>query len=597
MCSEAKELLSYNGIDNIFGALGDGVVLTDAQGNVTYMNKAAEDIFQYTFAKNKTVSFGTVCVLVNVETQEKYFSPVEKAIRTKKTIGLSRNIGVINAQGPLLLSATCSPQLDSAGEVTGTTSIFRDITQMRSVESKVESDQYYMRSVFEAAKIGICSLNTRGQIIEVNEAALETLSATYNGAIGRQIGDVFKCVNCTPAGCGHGEKCKFCIIRNNIDAAVMDDGFSTEFVAAVISSATEEPIWLQFFLTQVWKDNEKLIVLTMIDISKRKQKEKELTEARRLAEVASTTKTQFLANMSHEIRTPINGMTGMINLTLRTSLTDEQRENLQAAKQCSEDLLRIMNDILDYAKLENGKMLIEKIDLDLHVLVNRVSSLHSQVAEGKDIKFIAPDCSKLPQFIKGDPLRIRQVLHNLLTNALKFTMEGSVTLGARTYKRGTKDMLEFFVEDTGIGMSVEEQGKLFKPFSQVDGSTTRRFGGTGLGLMIVKELVTAMDGEIRVVSKPNAGSRFSFSIPLYLAEKADTELKDQAVFLNPYRPGQKNAAERPKNEVEPEILRPPKLGDIEVAGEAGIELQAPALDQPDDDIMDLLKYCEEKLND
>lgn len=598
MCSKAREALSYNEVDNIFGALGDGVILTDAQGNITYMNKAAEDIFQYTFTKDETVSFGTVCTLVNVETKEKFYSPVAKAIRTKGTVGINRNIGIIREEGPLLLSATCSPQLDDKGEVIGTTCIFRDITQMRSVESKVESDQFYMRSVFEAAKIGICSLDVRGEIMEVNEAALETLGATYNDSIGMQLGDVFKCVNCTPYGCGRSEKCKFCIIRNNIEAAVLDDGFSTEFVAAVISSATEEPIWLQFFLTQVWKDNEKQVVLTMIDISKRKQKEKELTEARRLAEVASTTKTQFLANMSHEIRTPINGMTGMINLTLRTSLTDEQRENLQAAKQCSEDLLRIINDILDYAKLENGKMLIEKIDLDLHVLINRISSLHSQVAEGKELTFVAPDCSQLPQFIKGDPLRIRQVLHNLLTNALKFTMEGSVTLGARTYKRGTKDMLEFFVEDTGIGMSIEEQGKLFKPFSQVDGSTTRRFGGTGLGLMIVKELVTAMDGEIRVVSKPNVGSRFSFSIPLILAEKADTELKDQAVFLNPYRPGQKAAPSKPELPEGEAALSPPKLDSAaEPDGEGSEEPQAPALDLPDDDILELLKYCEEKLND
>ena len=322
----------------------------------------------------------------------------------------------------------------------------------------------------------------------------------------------------------------------------------------------------------------------MIDISKRKQREKELTEARRMAEAANNTKTQFLANMSHEIRTPINGMTGMINLTLRSPLNEEQRANLQAAKQCSEDLLKIINDILDYAKLENGKMAIEKIDLDLHVLLKRVSALHGQVAAGKGLEFIPPDCSDLPQFIQGDPLRLRQILHNLLNNALKFTAKGSITLGARTFKRGIKSLLEFFVEDTGIGMTMEAQEKLFKPFSQVDGSTTRRFGGTGLGLMIVKELVTAMDGEIHLVSKPGAGSRFTFTIPLVLAEKADTELKDQSVFVNPYWDKKRKSGTEP----EPENALPK-------------ELQVPVLEttdagEPDDDILDLLKYCEDKLN-
>ena len=481
---------------------------------------------------------------------------------------------------PVFLSATCSPRHNKAGEVIGCSAVFRDISQMRRIAHKVESDQYYMRSVFEAAKIGICSLNIRGEIVEVNESALEILGGTYREVIGRQFGDVFQCVNCMPYGCGKGEKCKFCIIRNNIEAAVLDDSFSSEYVAAVITRNTDEPVWLQFFLTQVWKENEKQIVLTMIDISRRKQREKELMEARRMAEVASNTKTQFLANMSHEIRTPINGMTGMINLTLRTELNPEQRENLQAAKQCSEDLLKIINDILDYAKLENGKMTIEHIDLDLHGLLHRVAAVHANLAESKGLEFVGPDCTNLPHYIKGDPLRLRQILHNLLTNAIKFTSAGTIILGCTIARRGIRTMLEFYVEDTGIGMSREEQERLFKPFSQVDGSTTRKFGGTGLGLTIVKELVTAMYGEIHVMSSPGIGSRFTFVIPLKTAEKADMELKDQAVFMNPYM-----------NYIKAEAL-PPALEKLE----SSEKMEKSISSEPDDDIMDLLKYCEDKLN-
>ena len=574
------EDVSFDQLEGIMGNLADGFVLTDKDSRVVYMNKSAEDIFEFHFQPDNPVFFKQIGRLMNLETQESFFCPVSRAIQEDKTVGLSKNIGLMHQDEPVFLSATCSPRHNKKGEVIGCSAVFRDISKLRGIAHKVESDQYYMRSVFEAAKIGICSLNIRGEIVEVNESALEILGGTYREVIGRQFGDVFQCVNCMPYGCGKGDKCKFCIIRNNIEAAVLDDSFSSEYVAAVITKASEEPVWLQFFLTQVWKENEKQIVLTMIDISRRKQREKELMEARRMAEAASNTKTQFLANMSHEIRTPINGMTGMINLTLRTELNPEQRENLQAAKQCSEDLLKIINDILDYAKLENGKMTIEHIDLDLHGLLHRVAAVHANLAEGKGLKFMGPDCTNLPHYIKGDPLRLRQILHNLLTNAIKFTSAGTIALGCTIARRGIRTMLEFYVEDTGIGMSREEQERLFKPFSQVDGSTTRKFGGTGLGLTIVKELVTAMYGEIHVMSSPGVGSRFTFVIPLKKAEKADMELKDQSVFLNPYM-----------NDVKAEAL-PPELEKLE----SSEKIEKSVSLEPDDDIMDLLKYCEDKLN-
>ena len=574
------EDISFDQLEGIMGNLADGFVLTDKDSRVVYMNKSAEDIFEFHFQPDNPVLFKQIGKLMNLETQESFFCPVTRAIKEDKTVGLSKNIGLMHQDEPVFLSATCSPRHNKKGEVIGCSAVFRDISKLRGIAHKVESDQYYMRSVFEAAKIGICSLNIRGEIVEVNESALEILGGTYKEVIGRQFGDVFQCVNCMPYGCGKGDKCKFCIIRNNIEAAVLDDSFSSEYVAAVITKASEEPVWLQFFLTQVWKENEKQIVLTMIDISRRKQREKELMEARRMAEEASNTKTQFLANMSHEIRTPINGMTGMINLTLRTGLNPEQRENLQAAKQCSEDLLKIINDILDYAKLENGKMTIEHIDLDLHGLLHRVAAVHANLAEGKGLRFMGPDCTNLPHYIKGDPLRLRQILHNLLTNAIKFTSAGTITLGCTIARRGIRTMLEFYVEDTGIGMSREEQERLFKPFSQVDGSTTRKFGGTGLGLTIVKELVTAMYGEIHVMSSPGVGSRFTFVIPLKEAEKADMELKDQSVFLNPYM-----------NDIKAEAL-PPELENLE----SSEKMEKSVSLGPDDDIMDLLKYCEDKLN-
>ena len=576
MLNNSNVVVDYNTLHKLMGSVGDGFLMTDVAGKIVFMNKAAEDLFEYHYAPGTDIPVTDVVRLENVETREKIISPIICAMRTKKSHGLSKNIGFVRSDGSVYLSATCSPMLDDEGQVTGCTAIFRDVTRMRMLERKVETDHYYMRSVFEAAKIGICTLNVRGELTDINEPALETLSQEYTDVIGKQFGDAIHCVNSIPYGCGRSDRCKFCVIRNNIEAAVLDDSFTVDFVVAVQTKWLEEPIWLQMFLMQVWDGAQKQIVLTLLNISKRKQKEHELVEARRHAEVASNTKTQFLANMSHEIRTPINGMSGMIDLTLRTPLTDEQRENLYAAKQCSDDLLRIINDILDYAKLESGKMKLENIDIDFHELLNRVSNLHAQMAESKGLFFKRPQIEGLPPFVRGDPLRIRQILHNLLTNALKFTFKGGVTLGVSIFTRQSQDYLEFFVEDTGIGMSMEEQVKLFKPFSQVDGSTTRRFGGTGLGLMIVKELVSSMGGEISVSSRENKGSRFTFILPLILAEKADVELKNKAVYMNPHRPTFNDA------------------GDI---GFTSTPMQEDDdQNDNDNDIMDLLKYCEEKLN-
>ena len=568
-------VIDYGSLQNLLGGLGDSVIMTDVKGMIIFMNKAAEELFEYSYNSDEPVSISDVMRLENVDTREKIISPVIRAMRSKKTMGLSKNIGFTRSDGAVYLSATCSPILDSNGAVKGCTAIIRDVTRIRTLERKVETDHYYMRSVFEAAKIGIITLNVRGEIMDVNDPALETLNEDYIDIMGKNFGDAIHCINSIENGCGKSDNCKFCVVRNNIESAILDDTFTVNFVVAVQIKDVKEPVWLQMFITQLWNGKQKQIVLTMLNISKRKQKEYELQEARRHAEVASTTKTQFLANMSHEIRTPINGMSGMIDLTLKTSLTDEQRENLTAAKQCSEDLLRIINDILDYAKLENGRMRLENIDLDLHELLDRVSNLHGQTAENKGLTFTRPNVAGLPRFIRGDPLRIRQILHNLLTNALKFTMEGGITLGAYVYDRGQQPYLEFYVEDTGIGMTMEEQAKLFKPFSQVDGSTTRRFGGTGLGLMIVKELVSSMGGEIGVSSRQNNGSRFTVLIPLVLAEKADIELKNQTVFMNPYSP----STTKDGKENEEEALLP-GLGDDD-----------------EDDISELLKYCEDKLND
>ncbi len=561
-------------LQGLLGGIGDGVILTDTEERVTYLNAAAARILNCSPKLEGNVHFYDICPLVNLKTGIRFESPLRRALQEDAPVGLARNIGIERARGAVYLSATCSPLRDGGGSVIGCSVILREITQIRRLEMKIESDRAYMRSIFAAAKIGLCVLDESGGIIDINEASLEIMQTSYQDVIHLQFGDAFRCENSLEKGCGHGPECRHCPVRNNLEAAIMDDEFTSEFTVALSSVDTGDPTWLKVFISQAWSETGKQIIIALVDVSRRKQRENALEKARQKAEAASRAKGQFLANMSHEIRTPINGMNGMIDLTLRTQLDKEQRENLLSAKQCSEDLLHIINDILDYSKLESGRMKLEAIQFDLWELLRQECRIHGKVAMGKGLWFIHPAHKHIPQFIIGDPLRLRQIFNNLLTNALKFTEKGTISLTVEVGRRRGADILEFGIHDTGIGMDWKGRKKLFKAFSQVDGSTTRQFGGTGLGLMIVKQLVEAMGGEIHVFSSPRRGSSFCFWIPLIQAGTAAASKEEKRVFLRP-RHGK---------------------GEPFVTWEAQERDDSKKMELPEGDISALLAYCENRLS-
>ena len=289
------------------------------------------------------------------------------------------------------------------------------------------------------------------------------------------------------------------------------------------------------FHTVMYKSESNYINMVVIDITDQKETENKLSTAIKDANAAYKTQAEFLANMSHEIRTPINGILGMLQLTLMAEdLQADYRDNLTTAKNCADTLLRLINDILDISKLEAGKYNLREENFDIKAVIEETVAAQVPIAQGKGLTLDCSFGSNTPQLVKGDGQRIQQVLNCLLFNAIKFTNEG----GVRVKVACLDDMLDkiklrIAVVDSGIGISDEDKDKLFIRFSQVDSSDTRKYGGSGLGLVITKQIVELMGGNITVQSKEGIGSTFIVEVPLKLMKPVEDNEDDKDEKENP----------------------------------------------------------------
>ena len=384
----------------------------------------------------------------------------------------------------------------------------------------MNNSEYSMLKIIDAAPIGIVLLDSERNVKKVNNAFLKMLDKKSEEIEGQKIGNSIHCLGSIAhdSGCGFGKDCSECVLRSSIDYVfTTKNGVDyIETAKKLNTSLREVQYWFKISFTPVVIDDKLYVMLLMDDITKQKQ-------AQEAAEAGNRAKSEFLANMSHEIRTPLNGIVGMTELMTLTELSDEQKENLGIIKSCTNTLLKVINDILDFSKIEAGKLSLNRQKFSLRELMDTMSKPFNMQAAEKGIKLSTIIEEDVPEIFIGDPVRLQQVLNNLISNAIKFTDEGYVKVYVKKTQRqrvAHNDLLELqiSIEDSGIGISEEDTPKLFKSFSQIDGTYTRKHNGTGLGLAISKRLVEMMNGSIWVDSKKGRGSVFFFTVELKQAE-------------------------------------------------------------------------------
>ncbi|MBU1362679.1 MAG: response regulator [Gammaproteobacteria bacterium] len=406
------------------------------------------------------------------------------------------------------VSATIVPLLNADGEPERHIAIRTDITDRKRIEAQLSEQLHLVEELIEAIPLPVYLKDGEGRYLRLNRAFELFFHIKREAIIGHTLHDLLPPEDASL----HTEK----------DAELFASKGMQSYEATVHSrdGVIHETVYRKAALTR--RDGSVSGLLgVIVDITERKQAEIEVLRAKEAAEAASQAKSDFLANMSHEIRTPMNGVIGMTDLALETALTAEQRDYLNIAKSSAESLLTIINDILDFSKIEAGKLHVEEISFDLYSLISEVLKPLALRAHEKGIELLSEVLHDVPRYVKGDPSRIRQVLVNLVGNAIKFTQHGEIALRTELLQLQLgQATIHFSVRDTGIGIAPEKQELIFDAFSQEDSSTTRKYGGTGLGLSICRRLVELMGGRMWLQSEIGNGSTFHFSVQLLLSAPA-----------------------------------------------------------------------------
>jgi two-component system, sensor histidine kinase and response regulator len=502
------------------------VVITDSQGTIEYVNPAFTQITGYTAEE----ALGqNPRVLKSGEQSDEIYADMWRTIRAGGTwrgeLCNKKKNGEFYWE-----SASISPITNSEGTITHFAAVKEDITKRREASHALAEAEERSRLLLESAGEGIFGVNTDGQVSFINPAALRLLGFSEDELLGRTIHDL--------------------IHHSHADGSpypVSECPMRLAYTAGIAYKVDDEVLWhrdgtsfaVDYSATPIQQGDEVVgSVVTFRDVTERKQAEKNLQRAMGEAEAANEAKGTFLANMSHEIRTPMNAIIGMAHLALRTDLDLKQKDYIDKIQGSGQHLLGIINDILDFSKIEAGKLEIEAVDFCLDDVMDNVSSLIGAKAAEKNLELLFDVQSDVPANLRGDPLRLGQIIINYSNNAVKFTDEGEIVVRVLRQEEIDDDLvIRFEVQDTGIGMDEEQQARLFQSFQQADSSTTRRFGGTGLGLAISRSLAELMGGSVGVESQPRAGSTFWFTVRVGVAEarqktsRIEPDLRNRRVLV------------------------------------------------------------------
>lgn len=393
---------------------------------------------------------------------------------------------------------------DSTGQIVGVQGMFWDVTQRMRAEEQLRASDAKFRKLVQSSIMGVIVADFEGHILDANDAFLSIVGYTRN----ELQGNLVRWDKLTPPEFRAGDEQAIATLLEHDDCPP----FEKEFIHR---DGHRVPV-----LIGVTMLDRKVIecICFVLDITRQKQTERDLKNAKELADLASRAKSQFLANMSHEVRTPMNAVIGLTELVLNTPLEAQQREYLQLVLQSGEGLLAVINDVLDFSKVESGHVQLDPLPMNLRECLGDALKSLAVRAHGKQLELLLDVAPDVPEWYNADRGRLRQVIINLVSNAIKFTYTGEVVVSVR--KGGNQAAtdeavrLNFCVADTGIGIAPEKQKLIFEPFEQADASTTRQFGGTGLGLTIVQRLAELMGGQIAIESELGKGSKFLFTLAL-----------------------------------------------------------------------------------
>jgi PAS domain S-box-containing protein len=517
--------------------LPQNILRKDVQGRFTFANRK----FCQSIGKPLEELIGrTDFDLFPQELAAKYHRDDLRVMSTRE------NLDTVEAhQGPhgerLFVHVIKTPLYDAAGNVIGVQGIFYDVTQRKRIEEELRQAEEKYRAIYENSVEGIFQTTCDGHFLSANPALARMYGYHSPEEVVAALTDIEHQLYVDPAR------------RDEFSRLMRERGEVSGFESQIYRK-DKSVIWISESARTAKDAAGNFLYYEGIveDITLRKLAELEREKAREAALESARTKAQFLANMSHEIRTPMNAITGMTGLLADTRLTKEQREYVETIRTSTGTLLGVINDILDFSKIEAGKLSLEVIDFDLRETVESGVEMLAERAHKKNIELACWIDPEVPVRLRGDPIRLRQILANLVSNAVKFTEKGEVLVHVTGLERRQKassfefgvssdprretqepkleiPWVRFEVKDTGIGISPQAMARIFQEFTQADGSTTRKYGGTGLGLTISKQLVTLMQGEIGVESAPGQGSTFWFQLPFENQAAAEAGPADAAV--------------------------------------------------------------------